>query len=149
MAVITTFTLNQLKIMLTTWFNNHAQINTVVYSNDFDFNADRQINYPVVHIEHLSTNLADVLTNHNYQITIGDITQPNNSEMEDLIVSDAVQIAEDFFTYLENTEGIYFTPTSSLQPFTDDTGDRTCGITMTITIGVARRSNICDTPTKN
>lgn len=149
MATYTTYTLNQLKIMLTDWFNNHAMLNSVYYLNDFDFNSERQINYPTCNIKYINSSVDDIVMNHNYKIVIGDITTPNNNEMEDVIMSDSLQIAEDFITYLQELNGIYNLTIGTFEPFTEDTGDRICGVEFDITLGAARTSNKCDTPTKN
>ena len=45
-------TLNQIKKILIAWFQNHADINTVCYIDDFDFNSERNIIYPVSNIEY-------------------------------------------------------------------------------------------------
>jgi hypothetical protein len=141
-------TLNNFKSLLKTWFQNHAQINSVYYCDDFDFNAERSIDYPTVNIEYLNSAINDKEMNHIFKIVIADITKPDDTEMEDNIISDSLQIAEDFFTYLQNAEGFRFNKTSSLQKFVDDTADRAAGIVFTITLSVIRPQNWCNTPTK-
>ena len=142
-------TLNQLKTILKDWFNNHAMINSVYYEDDFDFNSERSIDYPVANIEFLSGNINDVEMLYNFKVVIADITKPDDTEMEDNIHSDALQIAEDFFTFLQNYEvGISFNKISTLNKFTDDTGDRTSGIVFTFTLSTIRPQNRCWTPVK-
>lgn len=140
-------TLNQAKKLLVDYFVGHAQIKQVIYGNDVEFNADRQISYPVCNIEYLNSDVTGKLLNYNYNIVISDITQPENTEMEDNVISDALQIAEDFLSYLEYTEGFIFNGSSSLEPFVDDTGDRTSGISFTVSIGTIRNQNWCNKPT--
>lgn len=143
-------TLNQLKIILTDYFNNHQLINSVYYQDDFDFNAESSIDYPVCNIEYLNSNITNTVMNHNFKIVIGDITVPDNTTMEDMIHSDSLGVAEDFFTFLQNTyDGIIFDRVSSIQKFTDDMGDRVCGIVFTIKLGTIRKQSICDTPVRN
>ena len=141
-------TLNQIKIILLAWFNNHAQINSTYYEDDFDFNAERNILYPVCNIEYLNSVLNDKVTSHIFKIVIGDITEPDNHDMEDEVFSDSLQVAEDFFTYLQNFEGFMFNKNATLNKFVDDTGDRVTGVVFTISLGVIRPQNWCDTPTK-
>jgi hypothetical protein len=139
-------TLNQIKILLTDFFNSHNMINSVYYMDDFDFNAESSIDYPVVNIEYLNSAITDKVFNHNFKIVIGDITVPDNYEMEDMVHSDTLQIAEDFFTFLQNYNGnLIFDRASSIQKFVDDTGDRICGIVFTIRLGTIRAQNTCFT----
>lgn len=141
-------TLNELKTILKSYFNSHAIINSVYYEDDFDFNAERSIDYPVANIEYLNSNISNKTMNHNFKIVLADITEPENNEMEDNIHSDTLQIAEDFFTYLQNAEGFSFDKSSSINKFTDDTADRAAGIVFTIQISVIRPQNRCNTPTR-
>jgi hypothetical protein len=142
-------TLNEIKILLKAWFNNHALINSVYYCDDWDFNSERSINYPVVNLEYLNSNINNTTINHNYKVVIADVVEANNTEMEDNIHSDSLQVAEDFYTYLQNLEGITFNRVSTINKFTDDTGDRASGIIFTITIAVIRPQNRCSAPTSN
>lgn len=142
-------TLNELKQIIKGYFESHAQINSVYYCDDFDFNAERSIQYPVVNIEYLNSNINDKLMNHIFKVVIADITEADNTEMEDNIHSDSLMIAEDFYTYLQNQEGIIFTKTSSINKFTDDTADRASGIVFTVTLSVIRPQNRCNAPLKN
>lgn len=142
-------TLNDLKILIKDFFNGHAQINSVYYCDDFDFNAERSIDYPVANIEYLNSNISNKTVNHNFKIVIADLTEPDNTDMEDTVHSDSLQIAEDFFTYLQNYEvGIFFNKTSTINKFTDDTGDRVSGIVFTVSLSLIRPMNRCNMPTK-
>jgi len=143
-------TLNNIKKILVDWFNNHAQINSVYYEDDFNCNAERNILYPVCNIEYKYSNINDRTVNHVFLIAIGDITEPDNHDMEDEVYSDSLQVAEDFFTFLQNAElGFWFNKVTTLTKFVDDTGDRVCGVSFYLTISTIRRQNWCDTPIKS
>lgn len=143
-------TLNQLKIILIDYFNNHQMIENAYYQDDFDFSAISSSDYPICNIEYLNSSIAKNVMYHNYKLIIGDITAPDNNDMEDNIHSDSLQVAEDFFTFLQNTyNGIIFDKSSTIQKFTDDRGDRISGIVFTIKLGTIRKQNICDTPVRN
>ena len=141
-------TLNQIKKILKDYFNAHALINSVYYMDDFNFNAERSIDYPVANIEYVNSDINIGVMNHNYKIVIADLCELDNAEMEDNIHSDSLQIAEDFFTYLQNYEGLIFKKTSSINHFTEDTGDLAAGIVFTVQLGTIRKQNWCDSPTK-
>lgn len=142
-------TLNQIKHTLIAWFNNHAQINNVTYESDFDFNAERNLIYPVVNIEYKYSNTSDKLINHLYLITIADLTDPNILGHDDEILNDTTLIAEDFLAWLQSQEeGLIFSKSSSIQPFYSDTHDRVSGITLGVTISVIRSQNTCQIPVR-
>jgi hypothetical protein len=143
-------TLNQIKNVLVTWFENHGQITSVYYCDDFDFNAERNIRYKTVNIEYLNSAISNTTTNHNYKFVIADLVIGDSNDQQDEIHSDCLSIAEDFFTYLQNQddEEFFFNLSSSITPFKNDTGDRTAGIVFTLQISTIRRQNICDKPQK-
>lgn len=130
------------------FFSGHAQTQSVYYMDDFDFNAERNIQYPVANIEYLNSTIANKQTNHSFKVVLADLCEPDNNEMEDAIHSDMLQVAEDFFTWLQNYEGFSFNKASSINKFTDNTGDRASGIVFTIALSVIRPQNRCWTPTK-
>jgi hypothetical protein len=143
-------TLNQFKIILTDYFNNHQLIENVYYMDNFDFQAITASDYPICNIEYLNSSISRNVMFHNYKFVIGDITSPDNIDMEDNIHSDSLGVAEDFYTFLQNTyTGIIFDKTSTIQKFTDDAGDRISGIVFTCKLGTIRKQNICDTPVRN
>lgn len=141
-------TLNELKYILKNFFLSHALINGVYYCDDFDFNAERSITYPVANIEYLSSQINLNMINHQFKVVLGDLTAPDDTDMEDNVHSDMLQVAEDLYTYLDNTEGFMFTQSSAINKFTDDTSDRASGIVFTITLSCVRKQDWCSTPTK-
>ena len=140
-------TLNQLKLILKDFFESHGMINSVYYFDDFDFAAERNISYPVANISYLNSNMSTKTLNHNFKVVIADICQPDNNDMQDNIHSDSLQVAEDFFTFLQNYEGFNLKRTTSINKFNDSNGDRTSGIVFTITLEVIRPMNWCNKPT--
>jgi len=141
-------TLNAIKIKLKAWFAEHAQINDVRYEDDFSFNAERNLSYPVTNIEFLDAAINNTYLNYNFKVSIGDMTDPNQPHQVDDVYSDSILVAEDFFAYLQREEGWVFNKSTSIQKFTDDTGDRVAGIVFRITLSVVRSQNTCATPTK-
>lgn len=140
-------TLNQIKYKLIEFFNSHAQINQVVYSDDFDFNAERNLNYSLVNIEYLDSNISNRLMNHRFKFVIADLLNTEIEGHSDEIVSDCLQIAEDFFAWLYDQPEWSFNKSSSIQKFADDTSDRTSGVVFIVTLGVIRKQNSCEAPT--
>jgi hypothetical protein len=141
-------TLNQLKKLLVTFFENHKQVNSVYYSDDFSFNAERSLNYPVCNIEYLESNMANKKLAHSYRIVLGDLLDANIEGHEDEILSDMMLIAEDFFAWLQYNESFEFIKSSSIQKFSDDTSDRVSGLVFRISISTIRTANTCIIPTE-
>ena len=142
-------TLNKLKEQLIQFFTAHKQINDVKYCDDFDFAADRNLNFPVCNIEYMNSNIANRSINHIFKIVLGDLMNDNVEGIEDEIYSDMLLVAEDFFAWLGNHNDFSFNKTSSINKFVDDKGDRVAGIVFTVTLAVIRTQNICLIPTDN
>jgi hypothetical protein len=141
-------TLNQIRKIFKTYFEEHALINSSFYVDDFDFNGERGIVYPVANVEYINSGINGIVMNHNYRITLASMTPTEDNEAEHNVHSDMSQIAEDLFTYFQNLEGLIYNRIGSITPFTNDTGDRTSGIVFNLTLGTIRPQNRCWTPTK-
>ncbi len=59
--------------------------------------------------------LVKLLLRYNSDIQLVDV-----EGHEDEVISDAVSIANDFFTFLEDNDDFTFVMNSNIQPFTDD-----------------------------
>lgn len=139
--------LNQISQKLIDFFSSHAQVSQVLYEDDFEFNAQRELNYPVAVIEFLDASINDKQLNYNFKIVIGDKAS-SDVLIQNEVISDAILIAEDLYAYLQDGEGWVFKKSSSIQKFVEDTGDNISGIVFTTTISVIRSQNTCQTPQK-
>lgn len=137
--------LNQIKLKLKDYFNLHAQIASVYSEKNFDFSAEKHINYPTVNIEFITANVSNKTLSYSFKIVLADMTG-GNKDLEDEVESDLLLIAEDLFAYLQQSEGLIFDKSTTLNKFTDDKGDRTSGFVFTISLGVIRSQNECATP---
>lgn len=141
-------TLNQILTSLKTYFKRHALINgvNVTLDND-DFNALVGVEYPVVNIQYVDTPVSYPLSYHTFKITIGDLTSMNIQLLDIEIFSDCVQVAEDFFSWLELQEDYDWNKNTTINPFIDANGDRTSGITFTIVLSSYLQENVeCQVP---
>ena len=139
-------TLNQIKHDLINFFEGHAIINQVVYSNDFEFNAERELNYPVANIEYLESNMNGKLTTHSYSIILADLYDNSLKGHSDEIHSDMLLIAEDFFSWAQEEDGFLFNKAANIQKFIDDADDRTAGIVLKFQLATMRSQNSCAIP---
>lgn len=141
-------TLNQIKNLFIDFFEKHGQITTVLYLDDYDFNADRNLSYPVVNIEYKDSNIRGKETSHSFAITLVDLVDQNIEGHEDEIYSDMLLIAEDFFSWAQESYDFNFQKSVNIQKIQDDMGDRTSGLFFRFQVTVIRSQNICSIPKK-
>lgn len=126
-------TLNQIIKEIRGYFELHILVNTAnVTIGDDDLNAINNIIYPLVNIQYLDTDVTDKRMQHNFKIIIGDLTNPNVLGIDFEIYSDCIQIAGDFFSWMEDNYKLDWIRSTNIQPFQDDNGDRISGIVFTI-----------------
>lgn len=144
-------TLNQILTQIEDYFQTHALVNGVnITLDDDDFNALVDLSYPVVNIQYLDTDVNERLLIHNLKVTIGDLTNPNVELLDISIYSDCIQIAEDFFGWLETQYGFDWNKNTNIQPFSDSNTDRVSGIVFTMAISTFRKINAdCAAPHKD
>ena len=145
-------TINQVKQYLISFFNNHLQINTVVYDSDFNFNAEDDILYKVAQIQPVDpvqTSYNEVI--YSFKVVIADIINPNNHDSENDIQSDCISIANDFISYFgdEDFQDFYFDKGISIQTFTEKNGDRIAGCVFAFGVRQTRLFNPCSIPLAN
>jgi hypothetical protein len=128
-------TLNQVIASIKQYFKNHPLIEDVMVSlGDDDLNAVTGLKYPLVDIQYLDTDVVDKRFQHNLKIIIGDLTNPNVTGIDFEIYSDCLQIAGDFFQWLENNFDFDYIRNTNVQPFTDSNVDRVSGVVFNIGI---------------
>ena len=142
-------TLIQIQQRLVSFFENHAQVNSVTTLDQRELDAQRDVTYPAVNLEYQDTSVSANMVNHVFLVTIGDRVGEDRSDLQLSVISDSLLVAEDFLTYLQYAEGWVFNRTTSIQNFKDDGPDRVSGVVFRITIGVVRSQNECATPTKS
>jgi hypothetical protein len=128
-------TLNQVIASIKQYFKNHPLIEDVMVSlGDDDLNAVTGLKYPLVDIQYLDTDVVDKRFQHNLKIIIGDLTNPNVTGIDFEIYSDCLQIAGDFFQWLEDNFDFDYIRNTNVQPFTDSNVDRVSGVVFNIGI---------------
>ncbi len=139
-------TLNKIKTILKDWFENHKQVHHFYYGDVYGYAAIPDKDYVSVNAEFLESNLSGKFMNHSYRISIGDLVDVNIEGHEDEAISDCMNIAGDFFSYLDLVEEFTLLMNSNVQPFSDDTGDRISGVVFRIVLQAHRKANECSTP---
>jgi hypothetical protein len=140
--------LNQIKYKIVDFLKSHAQVNEVVWGDDFDYSADRDLTYPVASVEYKDANTSEKMINYNFQVKLLDLVDPNMDGADDEIVSDMLLVATDFMGWLQQQEGFDFNKNVNIQTLIDEYGDRTTGVRFRMTLSVVRPSTGCAAPTK-
>ena len=141
-------TLNQIKQRLIDFYENHIQVNTVVYADDFDFAAYSHILYKVVHIQPVNSIIKGYEILHLFKIMIADMQDPNLQSSEDDIFSDCELIANDFLTFFgdDDYEDFLMDTDTIYQRFSESGTDRTSGVVFTAKVRQTREINPCTIP---
>lgn len=141
-------TINQYIKLFTDFFEQHRQINTILTGDDFNFNADSEVVYPVSHIEYVTQSISDQFIQHQFEIIIGDLFDPNINNAEVEIYNDCNLIAADFIDYFANQydEDYEINEQVSLNKFTDSNVDRVAGVVFVVTFQQFREANDCIIP---
>jgi hypothetical protein len=142
-------TINQYIKLIEGFFAKHKQINTVLSGNEFNFNAESDIVYPVANIEYVTQNIQGVNIVHQFEITIADLFDPNVKNQEVQIFSDCNLIADDCITYFANQfdEEYKINENVSIQKFSNGNIDRVCGCVFITSFTQFRAANSCIIPT--
>ena len=140
-------TLNQIKKRLVAFLERHKQISDVIYSDEFDFAAERSLNYPVANIRYQSASVDNTLLNYRFRVIIVDRVSVD-PESEDEVFSDAILIANDFINFLFESQEWSFQRRTTLERISDSNGDRTSGVMFDFNLSVARNDSTCNAPLK-
>lgn len=143
------FTLNQYKKILTAFFQDHLQINTVLFGNKFDFNGKNNIIYPVANIRFLDSSTSANQIIDRFEITIADLQDDEILDSEFEIINDVTQIAYDFLSYLYADEYAFHFQVSNvttINNFSETNDDITAGVNFAINLSQNRIINPCSAP---
>ncbi|TWR26896.1 hypothetical protein FPZ42_07630 [Mucilaginibacter achroorhodeus] len=140
-------TINQYIRTIESFFLQHHQINTVKCSDEFDFNADSKIVYPVAHCEYITQNINGNSIAHQFEIIIADLFDPKINDAALEIYNDCNLIATDFIDWFANqTDDFEINENITVQKFTDGNVDKVGGCVFVATFTQFREANKCIIP---
>lgn len=140
-------TLKETTKILTTFFDSHALVNSVTQYDIKRFINDRAKEYLVANIYFLDSAISGKVRTDSFQITLADLLTPTSSN-EFEIYNNCLEIAEDFFTFLQYHPEFTFNKSANSQKFSEEDGDLISGITFKISIQTIRPQSSCSTPIK-
>lgn len=142
-------TLNQYRKILTAFFDSHLQINTTLFGNNYDFNANENVVYPVGNIRYLDSSTNNNSIIDRFEFTIADLQDTEDDDAEFEIINDATLIAYDLINYLNDERFAFDFQVSSvttINPFTEKNTDITAGVNFTVNLTQQRIINPCNVP---
>lgn len=142
-------TIIKYKQILTSFFNKHLQINTVLFGSKLDLAGNENIIYPVSNIQFLDSSVRDNNQIDRFQFTLADLQNSNSNESEIEIINDLTLVAYDLVNYLYSDQFQFqfeVNSVTSISPFTDDFGDLCSGVTFIVNISQQREIKPCSVP---
>jgi hypothetical protein len=139
----------------------HLQIKTVTTGDIWDIDLANMTLFPLFHINIINVNAGKGQLQHNFQLVVADIVEPNESENEQEVLSDTLSIALDIISIFRNGEILYHynvandaeqprywtTDDFTLEPFTERFDNTLAGWTLNLPIVIEFPYDTCNIPT--
>ena len=138
----------------------HIQIQAVTTGDIWDIDLNKNTLFPLLHINIISVNASKGQLQHNFQLVVADIVEPNESENEQEVLSDTLSIALDIISIFRNGETLYHynidhgeearywtTDDFTLEPFTERFDNTLAGWTLNLPIVIEFPYDTCNIPT--
>jgi hypothetical protein len=138
-------TLKEINESILNFFGSHLQVNMVTILDSKGFIGNRTKEYMIANVNYLNSSISGKIRYDNFQVTLADLLSPDKSNEFDIYDS-AMMISEDLFTFLQYHNGFTYNKNSSIEKFTEDDGDRICGISFRVQLQSIRTQNTCSIP---
>ena len=141
----------------------HLQIKAVTTGDIWDIDLNKNTLFPLLHINIIDVNASAGQLQHNYQLVVADIVEPDESENEQEVLSDTLSIMLDIVSIFRNGETLYHYNTAdgteqarywtaedfTLEPFTERFDNTLAGWTLTLPIVIEWVYDTCNIPTSS
>ena len=138
----------------------HLQIQAVTTGDIWDIDLNKNTLFPLLHINTINVNASKGQLQHNFQLVVADIVEPNESENEQEVLSDTLSIMTDIISIFRNGETLYFYNAEAgeearywtaddftLEPFTERFDNTLAGWTLNLPIVIEFPYDTCNIPT--
>jgi len=145
-------TLNQILKLIKSVALNHSQVNSYLFSKDWDFESEGVVTYPLIGCA-LVAPAAFVNNSLEFDLTmyVADLVHKDRSnEIE--VLSDTIQIAQDVVAVLDSPaydDDIINTSAINYLPFTEKWDSEVSGWTFDLKVKVPSQKDWCQVPTKS
>ena len=141
----------------------HLQIKAVTTGDIWDIDLNKNTLFPLLHINIINVNASKGQLQHNFQLVVADIVEPDGSENEQEVLSDTLSIMLDIVSIFRNGETLYHYNTANdadqarywtaddftLEPFTERFDNTLSGLTLNLPIVIEFPYDTCNIPTSS
>ena len=139
----------------------HLQIQAVTTGDIWDIDLNKNTLFPLLHINIINVNASKGQLQHNFQLVVADIVEPDESENEQEVLSDTLSIMLDIVSIFRNGETLYHYNTANdaeqarywtaddftIEPFTERFDNTLAGWTLNLPIIIEWVYDTCNIPT--
>ena len=138
----------------------HLQIKAVTTGDIWDIDLNKNTLFPLLHINIINVNASKGQLQHNFQLVVADIVEPNEAENEQEVLSDTLSIMLDIVSIFRNGETLYHYNAENaeqprywtaddftLEPFTERFDNTLSGWTLNLPIVIEFPYDTCNIPT--
>tara|TARA_R110002020_G_scaffold21591_2_gene73480 strand:+ start:953 stop:1462 length:510 start_codon:yes stop_codon:yes gene_type:complete len=138
----------------------HLQIQAVTTGDIWDVDLNKNTLFPLLHIATIDVNASAGQLQHNFQLVVADIVEPNEAENEQEVLSDTLSIALDIIATFRSSSTLYLSSASvgqearyftaddfTLEPFTERFDNTLSGWTVNLPIVIEWTFDTCNIPT--
>ena len=139
----------------------HLQIKAVTTGDIWDIDLNKNTLFPLLHINIINVNASKGQLQHNFQLVVADIVEPNEAENEKEVLIDTLSIIIYIVSILINGETLYHYNTANdaeqarywtaddftLEPFTERFDNTLAGWTLNLPIVIEFPYDTCNIPT--
>lgn len=145
----TNTTLNQLIEVFTQIAEDHAQINSFGYSQEYEIGAVTTNNYPLFWAFVMPSKISNQSVKYVFHFVLADLVNAEGTgTQQDEVQSDTVTVFWDILFLLRDKYDLAVGFDVSITPFTEKFNDRLTGWEGDVTIEIPQVYGICDVPTK-
>jgi len=138
----------------------HLQIKAVTTGDIWEIDMSKNTLFPLLHINIINVNASKGQLQHNFQLVVADIVEPDESENEQEVLSDTLSIMLDIISIFRNGTTLYLSSTSAgeearywttddftIEPFTERFDNTLAGWTLNLPIVIEWVYDTCNIPT--
>ena len=137
----------------------HLQIQAVTTGDIWDVDLNKNTLFPLLDIATIDVNASAGQLQHNFQLVVADIVEPNEAENEQEVLSDTLSIALDIIATFRSSSTLYLSSASAgqearyftaddftLEPFTERFDNTLAGWTVNLPIVIEWVYDTCNIP---
>jgi len=138
----------------------HQQIQAVTTGDIWEVDLNKNTLFPLLHINIVNVNASKGQLQHNFQLVVADLVEPDESENEQEVLSDTLSIMLDIVSIFRNGETLYHYNTANgeearywtsddftIEPFTERFDNALSGWVMNLPIVIEFPYDTCNIPT--